>query len=585
MFLVNLGVIHESRYRHLKERADLLACIDCFRAAAQAKAAYPTHALSAARKWAMKAHSHAGLALALDGYRTALEILPKVAWLGLSASSRHEWLRREQSENLGCLAATCAIQLGHFEEAVELVDLGRSVFWKQASSLRSDLAVLKEEHPELAEKLERVGHKLDAGNFSSSSLKIGGHEIGFNNVDADAKGRRHLVDTWEGLVGEVRKHSKFKYFLKPIPFLKLRQAVIEGQVIIINMSAYGVDALIFGATGPIEHVPLPNMDLETLAELSGNVVRHPSISPSAAQRQAHTTHFLKPALQMVWHDILIHIFHKIHIPIANTKPALPQHRISWYPTGHLTFIPIHASGPRDGVINVSQLVISSYVTTLESLLQVWTRREPVSKGPQKFLCISQPETPGHTCLPQTTEEVDQVYQLLRSSGWPKNDIICLHGSDATVDCVLDALDICSWVHFACHGSQHPIFRMESAFSLHDASLKLSQIASHKLSIGQFAFLSACHSASGLSDLPGEAIHLAAGLQFVGFPSVIATMWGVCDVDAPQVAIHTYQYLFRNGLQGLDPSEAATALNRAVLQLQGDPEMTVDRWAPFIHYGI
>jgi CHAT domain-containing protein len=127
--------------------------------------------------------------------------------------------------------------------------------------------------------------------------------------------------------------------------------------------------------------------------------------------------------------------------------------------------------------------------------------------------------------------------------------------------------------------------MESSFLLHDASLKLSQIASYKPSIGRFAFLSACHSASGLSELPGEAIHLAAGLQFVGFPSVIATMWGVCDADAPQVAIHTYRYLFRNGLQGLDPSEAATALNRAVHQLREDPDVTIDRWAPFVHYGI
>lgn len=127
--------------------------------------------------------------------------------------------------------------------------------------------------------------------------------------------------------------------------------------------------------------------------------------------------------------------------------------------------------------------------------------------------------------------------------------------------------------------------MESAFSLHDGSLKLSQIACNKLSIGQFAFLSACHSASGLNDLPGEAIHLAAGLQFAGFPSVIATMWGVCDADAPQVAIHTYQYLFRNGLQGLNPSDGATALNRAVLCLREDPDVTVDRWAPFVHYGM
>jgi CHAT domain-containing protein len=127
--------------------------------------------------------------------------------------------------------------------------------------------------------------------------------------------------------------------------------------------------------------------------------------------------------------------------------------------------------------------------------------------------------------------------------------------------------------------------MKSAFALHNGHLELGQIVSKRLSLGQFAFLSACHAASGLKELPGEAMHLAAGLQFAGFPSVIATMWGIRDEDAPKVAEHTYQYLFRNGMQGLDPSDAATALNHAVQALREDPNVTIDRWAPFIHFGI
>jgi CHAT domain-containing protein len=123
--------------------------------------------------------------------------------------------------------------------------------------------------------------------------------------------------------------------------------------------------------------------------------------------------------------------------------------------------------------------------------------------------------------------------------------------------------------------------MKSAFALHDGFLELSKIASKRLSGGQFAFLSACHTAFGLKDLPGEAMHLAAGIQFAGFPSVIATMWSIRDKDALKVADNTYQYLLRTR----DPSNAATALNRAVLALQQDPEVTVDRWAPFIHFGI
>jgi hypothetical protein len=94
---------------------------------------------------------------------------------------------------------------------------------------------------------------------------------------------------------------------------------------------------------------------------------------------------------------------------------------------------------------------------------------------------------------------------------------------------------------------------KNTFALHDGCLKLGQIASKRFSIGQ----SACHAASGLKELPGEAMHLAEGLQFAGFPSVIATMWGISDKDVLKVAEYTYQYLFHNGLGELQPSDART----------------------------
>jgi len=127
--------------------------------------------------------------------------------------------------------------------------------------------------------------------------------------------------------------------------------------------------------------------------------------------------------------------------------------------------------------------------------------------------------------------------------------------------------------------------MKSAFALHNGHLELGQIVLKWLFVTQFAFLSACHAASGLKKLPGEAMHLAAGLQFAGFLNVIATIWGIRDEDAPKVADHTYRYLLCNGMQGLDPSDAATALNRAVLALREDLSVTIDRWAPFVHFGI
>ncbi|KIM76136.1 hypothetical protein PILCRDRAFT_91764 [Piloderma croceum F 1598] len=166
-YLFELGLAQNLRFEHLDKREDLVDSISSLRAAAQSKAANPHHALSAARAWADIASQHYSPSSALEGYRTALEILPKVAWLGLNITSRQEKLMEEDSENLSSLSATCAIQVGRLEEAVELLDLGRSVSWQQAASLRTDLEKLREVNPELADQLAVVGRKLDA-RFGSS---------------------------------------------------------------------------------------------------------------------------------------------------------------------------------------------------------------------------------------------------------------------------------------------------------------------------------------------------------------------------------------------------------------------------------
>jgi len=78
----------------------------------------------------------------------------------------------------------------------------------------------------------------------------------------------------ESPVAKARQLSQFKHFLRPVPFCQLCQAAAGGQVIIINISEHGMDALIFDGTRPIVHVPFPQTDIETLSELAGDIVLH-----------------------------------------------------------------------------------------------------------------------------------------------------------------------------------------------------------------------------------------------------------------------------------------------------------------------
>jgi uncharacterized membrane protein (DUF4010 family) len=62
---------------------------------------------------------------ALDGYTTAINLLPQLVWRGLSTSAK----QRIISSRLGTLAvdaAACAIELAELERAVELLEQGRS---------------------------------------------------------------------------------------------------------------------------------------------------------------------------------------------------------------------------------------------------------------------------------------------------------------------------------------------------------------------------------------------------------------------------------------------------------------------------
>lgn len=250
--------------------------------------------------------------------------------------------------------------------------------------------------------------------------------------------------------------------------------------------------------------------------------------------------------------------------------------MTWCTTGPLSFLPLHAAGCYDGLAaNAFDLVISSYTPTLSALL-------PSSPSPSSqysgVLAVGQESTKGFDKLPNTVKELAVIKEHTKAAGYLQMD-----GSNATVGAVLDAMGLCSWVHLACHATQNREDRAQSAFHLHDGNLTLSAITQRSFENKGLAFLSACQTAAGDEVLPDEAVHLAAGMQMAGYPSVIATMWAIHDEDAPDIAQQVYADLLSNGK--MDCDGAARALHRAVAQLRRKlGENLFERWAPFVHFG-
>ena len=147
-----------------------------------------------------------------------------------------------------------------------------------------------------------------------------------------------------------------------------------------------------------------------------------------------------------------------------------------------------------------------------------------------------------TKIPSTTAEVQKTCEQLEKQGIRS---LLYMGSEATVDVVLDSLESCSWVHLACHASQEIENPLRSAIHLYDRPLTLSEIMKKKLPNAGLAFMSACQTSSGDEKLPEEAVHLAAGMLAAGYRSVVATMWSISDVHAPEVAEIFYENLLSN----------------------------------------
>ena len=257
-------------------------------------------------------------------------------------------------------------------------------------------------------------------------------------------------------------------------------------------------------------------------------------------------------------------------------------RVWWCLAGSLSFLPIHASFPptKPGIasIGMMDIVVSSYTPTISALLRIQQRNKP--KPPSfRMLAVGQSSIAGMMPLPGVTEEIAFIQKILGV------EALTLDESKATVDGVAESLPKCSWAHFACHGVQDPVKPMDSGLVMWNGHrLTLSRLAQSSLASAEFAFLSCCESAKGSKQFPNEAMHLTAGLQFIGYRGVIGTMWSVGDKDALSVAKHVYGELFKDGTGQASVSKAALALHQAILLLRAN-NVPLARWVPFVHFGL
>ncbi|KAG9307897.1 hypothetical protein JVU11DRAFT_12972 [Chiua virens] len=526
----------------------------------------------------------------IDAYTVAVDLLPQLAWIGLSFQDRYHQLLK--AAGIVSDAAAAALDLRRPALAVEWLEQGRSIMWKQVSQLRTPIDDLRSSHPAIAARFEHVSHKLERAGVRHKD-EIHNHPNmtdGTLEQQADDHHKRAILR--ETVLTEIRALPGFEAFLLPKKIDQLSYLVHPGHVVLLNASEHRCDALVIMETSKqVTHIPLSLITHGELASMRAQlstVLRNNGrvILRGETDRAARLV-TVRLGADDVFRSILSSLWSKVVNPILDAlglSSALNSQlsRILWCPNGPFTFLPIHAAGIYDTDNRgpkLSDFVVSSYIPTMSALEKPPQQDSLSTSSKLRFLAVPQPSTDGECHLYGVKEEMQFMRELTSSSPFME-----LQEADGTVEDVLAKMKESDWVHFCCHGMQDHVNPLDSGLLLADCTrLKLSDVVQLSRPRRGLAFLSACQTAMGDEKLSDEAIHLAAGMLLAGYSGVIATMWSIMDRDAPRVTKDVYTSLFGDS-RVPDGSRAAEALHHAVEKLRdsGAPFLS---WVPFVHYGL
>ncbi|KAF8604315.1 hypothetical protein BDV93DRAFT_575046 [Ceratobasidium sp. AG-I] len=572
--LLLLGESYGFRFDYSHDPSDLMLSVSAFHEAAYLPSGKPYLRFEAALCCAKPLSSFA-LPRALKLCKLSMDLLPQIVWLGTTIQYRYENIPSIGSAVTEAIAR--AIDSQHYELALEWLEQGRSIIWQQTLNLRTSFDDLSRVDARLANRLEEIARQLD--HKSAPKSMNPDHQREWLNPEREAQAHRRLAEEWEQILDRVRQISGFQSFMRPRRASELVQSARTGVVVAINIDELRCDALILRPKSQgVMHVPLPDFSQEKVTtaynQLTRSLVRKGIRERGFQAKHKQNGEEFGSILSLLWSDVVRPVLKSLgYLQVASTD-HLPH--ITWCTTGHLSFLPLHAAGcysePHERVYNYA---ISSYTPTLSALLT--SDRSPCAfRG---ILTVGQTNTPGFQSLPGAAQELSSIQEQAKNVRYTE-----LAGQNATTTAVLDAIEQHSWVHFACHASQNASDPTASAFHLYDGPLSLATIMQKSFKHADLAFLSACQTAKGDSNLPGEAVHLAAGMLMAGFPSVIATMWSIRDEDAPLIAEEVYAQLLEGGKP--DSRRAAKALHMAVERLREKVgEKAFTSWIPYVHLGV
>jgi CHAT domain-containing protein len=523
--------------------------------------------LDAAKSWGYAEVEESGPEGGLPGLAAAVELLPLAAWWG------HTWGTRERLladySGLATDAAACAIAAGEPARALELLEGGRAVLWKQLLTTRTDRTELRAVAPRLAKRMDRVAAALERDHGMPADQRMAlVHRWSTLDNRANAK----LRGEWESLTERAENALPDGTFGMPT-YADLRPAGAEGPVVIVNVSDLRCDALIVhGEDEEPQVVELPDLDYHEAG------VRTKQYATALAETEGREQ-VVSATLDWLWRVVAAPVLDALDLEAGKDGP-----RLWWCPTGALATLPLHAAAryPLEPDEAVQDRVISSYTPTVLVLLRARHNRDAGhaagDDADRRLLHVTIEDGPGRENLPGVARTRAFLEELVSADRRTQLD-----GSAATAKAVEAELGRHVWVHFDCHGVQDLDNPSQGGLVLHDRTLTVADLAGVRRDRAEFAFLAACTTAIGGRQVPDEAIALTSALQYAGYQHVIGTLWSVPDRSAARITQSVYGELIDDGW--LRPADSARALRDAVRAERRRLPQHPSAWVPFLHVGL
>ncbi|MEV6871687.1 CHAT domain-containing protein [Amycolatopsis sp. NPDC051128] len=506
----------------------------------------------------------------------AVRLLPKLASWNIDLIDRE----RQLADFLGLASDAAAVQLmrGRVDEALELLESGRSVLFSRILELRPDFESLRMAAPELAIEFEEKVREVSVDWTTLGEDVDGQSEWPPQVVQGQASDSRHrAAERLEELIEDARRVPEAAQVLQPLAIDQIRSAGLHQPVVVVNVSRYRCDALILHR-GDLHLLELPDLTVDAVntraAEFLG--ATDPNAHIGAFEERITRQQTISDTLEWLWQSLAEPVLNYLcYTDSPDDGDSWP--RIFWCPTGLLSLLPIHAAGreSQQGVDPPSAVidrVVSSYTTTIRALILAESRISLPEFGDETApLLVGLPSTPDFAELPGVAREIHLLSDL-----FPKAAI--LSGREATRAALRDSLPSRPYAHFASHAISDVDHPVNSGLALWDGLFSVRDICKLHIDGAQLVVLSGCSTQHTAPRLADEAIHIASAFQVCGYRHVIGTMWPIDDQVAP-----IFAKLFYGKLKDGN-SDPAFALHQATLNLRSRYPNMPYLWAAQTHLG-